>query len=383
MENNQSQPISLFENSSAPIMDRDVRVRQLQEKLPSAEILNVADEMEPPSLYTVNGVEVLHPQTVNIVTAQRKSGKSSFGGLLMAASASPEHQVLNGSVRCTDGPVSILYIDTEMPLRDLRRLLRRAMKTAGHHYDDQWNEHNIRCLSLKDFDETERKLLIELAIQQYRPQLVVIDGIADLIQSINSEQESRQLMAMLDYFACQYNCCVVGMLHLNFGSAKIGGWTGTMASKKFTDSFTLKKDKTHGFFTVEHEGRGEPAPKMFFQVFTPLGDKIGWWQSLDQSMISELTDEDAEELSFRDLMDAAPLPCTNTALVSWVMQVKRWTSKSPANKLLRKCKDLKILNSRREGRQSIWFKVAAVEAQSQQMELLDDKCLCIPSPIYS
>lgn len=383
MEDNKTQVISLFGNTTAPTLDNDERVRQLVEKLPSIEIMNVPDEEEPKSLYTVNGVEVLHPQTVNIVTAQRKSGKSSFGGLLMAASASPEHQVLNGAVRCTDGPVSILYIDTEMPLRDLRRLLRRAMKTASRHYDDQWNEHYIRCLSLKDFDETERKLLIELAIQQYRPQLVVIDGIADLIQSINSEQESRQLMAMLDYLACQYNCCVVGMLHLNFGSAKIGGWTGTMASKKFTDSFTLKKDKTHGFFTVEHEGRGEPAPKMFFQVFTPLGDKIGWWQSLDQNLISELTDEDAEELSFRDLMDAAPLPCTNTALVSWVMQVKRWTSKSPANKLLRKCKDLKILNSRREGRQSIWFKVAAVEAQSQQMELLDDKCLCIPSPIYS
>lgn len=383
MEKNKTQTISLFGNSSVPTTGIDERVRQLQEKLPSIEIQNVPDEEEPSSLYTVNGVEVLHPQTVNFVTAQRKSGKSSFGGLLMAASASPEHQVLNGAVRCTDGPVSILYIDTEMPLRDVRRLLRRTMMTAGHHYDDLWNEHNIRCLSLKDFDETERKWLIELAIQQHRPQLLIIDGVADLILSINNEQESRALMAWLDYLACQYNCCVVGMLHLNFGSAKIGGWTGTMASKKFTDSFTLKKDKTHGFFTVEHEGRGEPAPKMFFQVFCPMNDKIGWWQSLDQTLISELTDEDAEELSLCELMDAAPLPCSNTALVSWVMQVKRWTSKSPANKLLRKCKDLKILNSRREGRQSIWFKVTGVEAQSQQLELSDDRCLCVPPPIYS
>ena len=45
---------------------------------------------------------------------------------------------------------------------------------------------------------------------------------------------------------------------------------------------------------------------------------------------------------------------------------------SPANKYLKECKKLGILNSRREGRQSIWFKVSAPDAQEQELLLSDD-----------
>lgn len=353
-------------------MDQDEKIRNLQERLSQIEILNTTDEQEEPSLYTINGVEVLPPKTVGIVAAQKKSGKTNFAGLLMAASASHEHQVLNGAIRSNKGAIKILNIDTEQPLRDARRTLRRVMKTAGYGYDEQWNTHDIVSLSVKDENERDRMELIELAVLKYKPQLVIIDGIADMIRSINDETEAKEIMSWMDHIACTYDCSVVGMLHLNFGSGKIGGWAGTMANKKFTDSFILKKDKDHGLFTVEHEGRGEPAPKLYFKIFCPLGDKVGWWQSLDANMIPELTKEDAEELELRTLMDAAPLPCTNTQLVTWVMNLKRWTSKSPADKALRKCKELGILNSYRKGRQSIWYKVTTPDIQEEELELSDD-----------
>lgn len=266
----------------------------------------------------------------------------------------------------------ILNVDTEQPLRDARRTLRRVMKSAGFSYSDQWNEHNIVSLSVKDEREQDRMAIIELAVIEHKPQLVIVDGIADLIGSINDEREAKEVMAWLDYLACQYDCAVVGMLHLNFGSAKVGGWAGTLANKKFTDCFTLKKNKDSGFFIVEHEGRGESAPKLHFQIFCPMGDKIGWWKALDADTVADLTDEDRKEMEMRELADAAPLPCTNTQLVIWLMNVKRWATKSPANKYLRKCKKLGILNGRREGRQSIWFKVSAPDAQEQELELSGD-----------
>ena len=350
----------------------EVRIKNLQEQIPQVEVLNVPDEQEPPSLFTVNGVEVVSKKAVTIIGAQKKSGKTQFAGLQMAACISSDKQVLNGAIRNTDDVKDILYVDTEQPWRDCRRTLRRVMKTAGYCYDEAWNEHGIRCISVKDIDETDRMDMIELAIQQYKPQLVIVDGIADLISSINDEQHSKEILAWMDAMACQYDCAMEGMLHLNFGSSKLGGWAGTVANKKFTDYFLLKKDKEHGLFTVEHEGRGETAPKLFFKIFCPLGDKIGWWQPLDTSLIAELTKEDAEELELRNLMNAAPLPCNNASLVSWLMNVKRWTSKSPANKALKKCKELGILNSRREGNHSIWFKINGPDPQEQELELSDD-----------
>ena len=350
----------------------DEKIKSLLDRLASIEITNVPDEQEPPSLFNINGVEVLPKDAVGIIAAQKKSGKSNFAGLLMAASASPNHQVLNGAIRSNEGKLKILNIDTEQPLRDARRTLRRIMKTAGYDYSEQWNTHGIVSLSVKDIEEADRIYIIELAVKKYEPQLVFVDGIADLIGSINDEREAKEVMAWVDYLSCKYNCAVVGMLHLNFNSGKIGGWAGTQANKKFTDSFILKKDRSNGFFTVEHEGRGESAPNLRFKIVCPFGQKVGWWEPVDISSIPELTQEDAEEMELRNLMDAAPLPCTNTQLISWLMNVKRWTSKSPADKTLKKCKQYGILDSRREGRQSVWYIVTTPDAQEQELNLSDD-----------
>jgi len=348
------------------------KVKSLLDRLSSIEITNVPDEQEPPSLFNINGVEVLPKDAVGIIAAQKKSGKSNFAGLLMAASASPNHQVLNGAIRSNEGTLKILNIDTEQPLRDARRTLRRIMKTAGYDYGEQWNTHDIVSLSVKDIEEADRIYIIELAVKKYKPQLVFVDGIADLIGSINDEKEAKEVMAWMDYLSCEYDCAVVGMLHLNFNSGKIGGWAGTQANKKFTDSFILKKDRSNGFFTVEHEGRGESAPNLRFKIVCPFGQKVGWWEPVDISSIPELTQEDAEEMELRNLMDAAPLPCTNTQLISWLMNVKGWTSKSPADKTLKKCKQYGILDSRREGRQSVWYKVTTPDAKEQDLNLSDD-----------
>lgn len=359
-------------NSSQSTKISEEKIKSLLDRLSSIEITNVPDEQEPPSLFNINGVEVLPKDAVGIIAAQKKSGKSNFAGLLMAASASPNHQVLNGAIRSNEGTLKILNIDTEQPLRDARRTLRRIMKTAGYDYGEQWNTHDIVSLSVKDIEEADRIYIIELAVKKYKPQLVFVDGIADLIGSINDEKEAKEVMAWMDYLSCEYDCAVVGMLHLNFNSGKIGGWAGTQANKKFTDSFILKKDRSNGFFTVEHEGRGESAPNLRFKIVCPFGQKVGWWEPVDISSIPELTQEDAEEMELRNLMDAAPLPCTNTQLISWLMNVKGWTSKSPADKTLKKCKQYGILDSRREGRQSVWYKVTTPDAKEQDLNLSDD-----------
>jgi len=133
-----------------------------QELLSSIEILNVADEDETQGLFTVGGVEVLPRQSVNIIAAQKKSGKTNFAGVLMAAAISRERQTLGGLVRVrlsdeaeADSALKILVIDTEQPLRDARRTLRRVMKTAGYDAAEQWHNYGITVLSFKDIDASE------------------------------------------------------------------------------------------------------------------------------------------------------------------------------------------------------------------------------------
>lgn len=351
--------------------------------LKAIEIVNCADEEEPQGLFLVGGVEVLPRQSVNIVAAQKKSGKTNFAGLLMATCASAQHQVFGGFVSCTQKPTTVLLADTEQPLKDARRPLRRAMKTAGFGYDEQWSDHGINVLSFKDIDSTEetevlvegqkvmmrvQRLLLEEAVKRIHPDLLIIDGIADLLQSINDEAEARELMRFLDRLACEYNCAVIGMLHLNYGSGKIGGWAGTQANKKFTDCFTLRK--RNGYFEVVHEGRGAEAPKLRFRILCPPGDKFGWWEYVPDNDIL-VTTEDMKRQELVTMLEGAPLPCKNAVLVQWIMSKDHHPSQSTADRLLRQCKEQGILQSRKEGRCSIWNWAKEEDAEEAEMDFED------------
>ncbi len=341
--------------------------KSVADALAVSNIENVPDEEEPQSLFNINGVEVLPRQSVSVVAAQKKSGKSNFAGLLMAASAHPGHEILEGAVRSNEGQIKILNIDTEQPLRDARRTLRRAMKTASYSYAEQWQAHGITSLSIKDIlpnlgQIKERMAAVEVAVLLSRPDLLIIDGIADLLDSINDETATKALLQWLDHLSVKHDCAVVGMLHLNFGSQKIGGWAGTIMAKKFTDSFLLTKSEA-GYFTARHEGRGESAPDLQFKIICPPGEKIGYWGTKEVE-ISPMTKEDEEELKLRTMFADAPLPCSKQELTQWIFQATKDITKNTnkANKILTKARRLGLIESRREGAISVYFsKMDAVE----------------------
>lgn len=351
--------------------------------LGAIEVHNVPDEAEPQGLFRIGGVEVIPRQSVNIIAAQKKSGKTNFAGVLMAASASKEKQVLSGFVQCTQEAARVLVADTEQPLKDARRTLRRTMKTAGYDYDEQWRDHGISVLSFKEFDCFEEMevevdgqrqrvhllwVMLEQTVKLRRPDLLVIDGLADLLRSVNDEAEARELMRWLDRLACTYDMAVVGMLHLNYNSGKIGGWAGTQAGKKFTDCFTLKKNREGGFFVVTHEGRGESAPKLRFRISCRPGDKFGWWEAVDDNDPA-LCAQDLKRQELITALEGAPLPCRNAVLVSWVMAKDHHPSESTANRFLCECRKQGILRSHKEGRYSVWARVTEADAEEELLEL--------------
>ena len=189
-----------------------------------------------------------------------------------------------------------------------------------------------------------------------------------MLQSINDEAEARELMRFLDRLACEYNCAVIGMLHLNYSSGKIGGWAGTQANKKFTDCFTLRK--RNGYFEVVHEGRGAEAPKLRFRILCPPGDKFGWWEYVPDNDIL-VTTESMKRQELVTMLEGAPLPCKNAVLVQWIMSKDHHPSQSTADRLLRQCKEQGILQSHKEGRCSIWNWAKEEDAEEAEMDFED------------
>jgi hypothetical protein len=133
---------------------------------------------------------------------------------------------------------NVLYIDTEQGKYYATRALKRVCKLAGIKEPD-----NIFCYALREFTPSERLELIEAAIEN-TPNLgfVVIDGIRDLVTSINDEGEATTLICKLMKWSTQKNIHIMMVLHQNKNDGNARGHLGSEATNKSMTVLSVTKD---------------------------------------------------------------------------------------------------------------------------------------------
>ncbi|HBI39891.1 MAG TPA: mobilization protein, partial [Tenacibaculum sp.] len=104
--------------------------------------------------------------------------------------------------------------------------VQKAVKSICRQIDVD-NPKQLKSYGLRKESPSERLKLVEHAIEN-TPNLgfVVIDGIRDLITSINDEAESTNMASKLLEWTERYNIHIVVILHENPGSDKARGHIG-------------------------------------------------------------------------------------------------------------------------------------------------------------
>ena len=298
------------------------------------------DTPAPDYIYNVGGVNVMPKKSLTVVSGAKKGGKSNWVGVLIAAALSEEHTQIDGSVRYLprDRP-QVVIMDTEQPLHDASRTYMRMMASAGLK-GKKWTDYGVTAYSIRAVPDGEkpeqwRRLAVEIALQTHSPSLLVIDGLADMLPSVNAEQSAGELFSWIANIADSYNVNVIGCLHTKRGGGGVEGWSGNIAEKKYSDGFTVRKENDKRTFTVSHEGRGECAHDITFAISTEPGDEVGTWVSATAVRQQKQADK-AKEKQDKDteLLDGAPLPCSITQLIDYLdahdinkRTAKEWISK--------------------------------------------------------
>ncbi|MBR5822944.1 MAG: hypothetical protein IKY67_02235, partial [Paludibacteraceae bacterium] len=106
---------------------------------------------------------------------------------------------------------------------------------------------NVRAEAWQD-----RMPLLEEAIREYKPDLVILDGIRDLVNDINDGILSQQVIERLMNLASETDCCMVSILHQNKASEdkNLRGWIGTELTYKSFEVYECSKD-TDRIFSVK------------------------------------------------------------------------------------------------------------------------------------
>ena len=196
------------------------------------------------------------------VTGKAKSGKTLFTSMLMACCVKDEVlQVqrpftdVDGSWQCP--PLRCLWYDTEQSEQSTQdilknrvlRLIDSADPPSDHSLSEQqFDVFNVRCLH---YDERLR--LFDAAVRQYHPDLVLLDGVRDLLADINDGIKAQEVVEHLMQLAQTTGCCLVCVLHQNKGAEdrNLRGWIGTELMNKAFEVYSCEKAKPENIFVVE------------------------------------------------------------------------------------------------------------------------------------
>lgn len=224
----------------APASDEDLKKYLLNH--------SYRDELELPADEDVlyyNGIPIGSRGNIVAINGRAKSRKSVIASAMMSAAFSSGF--LGFTVKIS-GAARVLHFDTEQGyghwLRGSRRVIKDAgltVKPAGY-----FSHHS------RDSNAEERIELIRVALDMYKPDIAVIDGVTDLVYDLNSQEAATKIGETLMQWSVKYNCVVVVVIHVTKTSGFMTGAVGTYLEKKCQTALTCEKDDKDDRITWVH-----------------------------------------------------------------------------------------------------------------------------------
>ena len=182
------------------------------------------------------------------ITGGEGTGKSNYVAALIAGSIRPENASVDtlgvDVAENTENKVVLLY-DTEQSEVQLFKNVSKLLKRAG--LKDKPDE--LRAFCLTGMSRKERLQAIVQSMDKFYYQyggiqVVVIDGIADLVKSANDEAESVAVIDELYRLAGIYKTCIITVLHFIPNGLKLRGHLGSELQRKAAAILSIEKDTT-------------------------------------------------------------------------------------------------------------------------------------------
>lgn len=197
-------------------------------------------------LYSWNGTPCFARGELVAVTGKAKSGKTYLNSLLMAAAGGTG---CLGLQRLREQPLRVVWIDTEQSEDTTCEILRDRIGPLMDRPpdDDHYHVFNLRQVRWQD-----RMTLVLSAIAICKPELVIFDGIRDVVGDINNYEEAQNTIAQLLRVASEFRTCIVCVLHQNKAveDKTLRGALGSELQNKSFETYECTKNPDTRIFSV-------------------------------------------------------------------------------------------------------------------------------------
>ena len=200
------------------------------------------------------------------ITGKAKSGKTFVTSMLMSNSLSPDpSRGGEGSDyrlalrRGREEALRVLWYDTEQSDESTQDILKNRIIPMINYGKDAatplalWRGAGGEVFNVRAVEWKQRRALLKEAVVHCQPDLVIVDGIRDLVNDINDGVLAQEVMEELLHLATQQNCCIVCVLHQNKGTEdhNLRGWIGTELMNKAFEVYACEKLMPQRVFKLE------------------------------------------------------------------------------------------------------------------------------------
>lgn len=242
------------------------------QKLNQFRIMSDTEVPEEEYVFTVQGVGCMPIGDLSAIKAAPKKGKTTVLKWICATALKKELGQLSSFL---NNPL-ILWVDTEQKMGDAKMIIEDIKKATGLHY--KYLDKHLRLYSLRKTDCKTMLDQVLVAIKAYRPKIVVIDGIAEFVESVNDETEAKNLIHHLMVASEEYYCAIICVLHENrSGTGDMKGHLGSQLTQKVGNVLECKKNgNVITTLCTDSRHQGTPEWSIRFDEYGNIVDANGY-----------------------------------------------------------------------------------------------------------
>ncbi len=219
--------LSIEEQASEAISDREIKTGEDVKQQIS--FLNMRGERN-------NFVAVMSEENISMVIGKSKSKKSYFTNQVIAALISNKEIDDRIWGNLPEDRRKVVVIDTEQSKYHVNR--RRQIIEMGA---DEKDFDNLKVFHFAGLDVRVMVTALHMISEMEDVGVILIDQIGDLVSSINSEDEVREITIEMTRIINAKKMHIIVILHQNKGNEHAAGWIGTHLLKKCESVITVEK----------------------------------------------------------------------------------------------------------------------------------------------
>ena len=228
-----STPAYLRAEDQALELDKDINGN-----LPATfkdKIISIDDKFEIPEPHVlINSRPFLIKGGMTVVKASPKAGKTTLLKLIIAG------VIANiDTISTSNGIKKVLWVDTEQSKYHVHKTFNDLLKIGATRKDIL---ENLTMLSIVGDTESEQLQHIEDAVKEFKPDILIVDQIADLVPESNAQAEANTVLKRFGFMMNETDLSIITVIHTNKANDNSTGHLGSTVEKKASVISQVKDD---------------------------------------------------------------------------------------------------------------------------------------------